>query len=122
MHIFCNLLKLWAFFSVTNTTAINELSLPVMVFISLELHCFGSVRRSHILHLAYCCIRRLMNMFLLFSISVSGIDLEKVCFFSCLSAALVRRAAKVTLLNVKKITEYVIMAHNFRLYLLISTK
>ena len=27
---FCNLLKLWAFFSVTNTTATNELSLPVM--------------------------------------------------------------------------------------------
>ena len=36
-----------------------------------------------------------MNMFLLFSISVSGTDLEKVCFFSCLSAALVIGAAKV---------------------------
>ena len=44
------------------------------VFISLEPHLFGSVRRSHILHLAYCCIRRLMNTFLLFAISVSGTD------------------------------------------------
>ena len=72
--IFCNLLKLWSCFSVTNATATNELAFLVM-FPSVKNYTIsGTVRRSHILHLAYCCIRRLMNMILLFYISVSGTD------------------------------------------------
>ena len=72
--VFCNLLKLLACFSVKNATATNELSFPVMFSSVKNYTVSGSVRRSHILHLAYCCIRRLMNMFLLFYISESGTD------------------------------------------------
>ena len=72
--LFCNLLKLWACFSVKITTTTNELSFPVMLSSVLNYSVSGSVRRSHILHLAYCCIRRLLNMFLLFYVSVSGPD------------------------------------------------
>ena len=57
MHIFCNLLKLRACFSVTNSTTTDELSLPVIFFLTLELHCLVvvvSVDHMSLL-LADCC-------------------------------------------------------------------